>query len=448
MLDRRDFRLLWISQAFESLGDQFYLVALPWLVLKLTGDPLAMGLVLATASIPRVAFMLIAGALTDRFSSRQVMLASSVLRFTLVSLLAGLVLTGLIELWMLYGFAFLFALVDAFYYPALNSSVPRIVEEQQLPAGNALIQGAGQLSGFIAPLLAGTLIAYLDGTRWLGTRAVSDLLGVGLVFSLNALTLLVSALTMWRMPKPPLMKSDHSQNEVSNVWLSIQKGLAYVRNDPTLLAFFVITAAIAFFVNGPFSVAVPVLADSRFSEGAAAFGILMSAMGGGSLVGTIFAGVLPKPASRWFGFVLLTASGGLGVGLALLGIAESTSLAAGISFLMGIANGYVVIMFITWLQNRTPPALLGRMMSLLMFALVGLNPVSTAIAGVLIKLNIQLLLVGSGGILVAIVLVSFFNPSIRMMGFEHPSEVYVNDSEKPGSEIASYYEFSFAKEKK
>jgi len=143
------------------LGDQSYLVALPWPVLKLTGDPLAMSLVLAIASIPRTLFMLIGGALTDRFSSRQVMLGSFLLRLVIVSLLAGLVRTGFIELWMLYVFAFLFGLVDAFYYPALNSSVPQLVDQEQLQTGNAPIQGAGQVSLFASPFLAGALIALL-----------------------------------------------------------------------------------------------------------------------------------------------------------------------------------------------------------------------------------------------------------------------------------------------
>ncbi len=449
MLGLRDFRLLWISQAVGRLGDQFYLVALPWLVLKLTGDPLVMSLVLASASIPRALFMLVGGALTDRFSSRQVMLISYLLRLTIVGLLAGLVLTGSVALWMLYVFAFLFGLVDAFFYPALNSSVPQLVDQGQLQMGNALLQGAGQLSLFIGPILAGALIANLDGTRSIDTRMVSDLFGIGLVFTLNALTFLFSALTMWQMPIRSPKESDYSKSNDSNVWLSIRKGLVYVRNDATLLTFFVVTAAITFLINGPFSIGVPVLADTRFSEGAAAFGIIMSAMGGGSLVGTVFAGVLPKPAPKWFGIVLLVVSSGLGIGLALLGIVSSTSLAAIVSFLMGIANGYVVIQFITWLQNRTPPDLLGRMMSLLMFALVGLNPISATLAGMLIKLNTTLLFVGAGGALVVIVLISLFNPAIRNMGSEQGNVLLMKDSEKLNTDGGrSYSKFDFAKEKK
>lgn len=68
VLRHRDFRLLWLGQATSLIGDQFAMIAMPWLVLWLTDDPLALGTVLALAGIPRAAFMLIGGAIVDRFS--------------------------------------------------------------------------------------------------------------------------------------------------------------------------------------------------------------------------------------------------------------------------------------------------------------------------------------------------------------------------------------------
>jgi MFS family permease len=76
----RDFRVLWIGQRASFLGDQFYMIALPWLVLRLTGDALAVGTVLAEAGIPRALFTLLGGALTDRFSPRTLILAPDLLR--------------------------------------------------------------------------------------------------------------------------------------------------------------------------------------------------------------------------------------------------------------------------------------------------------------------------------------------------------------------------------
>src|SRR4051794_5837214 len=81
----RDFRLLWVGQSVSMLGDQFYLIALPWLVLQITGSPLALGTVLALASVPRALFMLIGGALVDRFSPRNVMFLSNLVRMILVA---------------------------------------------------------------------------------------------------------------------------------------------------------------------------------------------------------------------------------------------------------------------------------------------------------------------------------------------------------------------------
>jgi len=68
VLGIRNLRLLWIGEGISVLGSQFYIIAMPWLVLKLTDDPFKMGTVLALAGIPRAFFMLLGGALTDRFS--------------------------------------------------------------------------------------------------------------------------------------------------------------------------------------------------------------------------------------------------------------------------------------------------------------------------------------------------------------------------------------------
>src|SRR5258706_13293565 len=89
-----NFRLLWIGEGISLLGDQFYLIALPWLVLQLTGSALALGTVLALASIPRALFMLVGGAFVDRYSPRSVMAASNFARLVLVALMSALVLTN------------------------------------------------------------------------------------------------------------------------------------------------------------------------------------------------------------------------------------------------------------------------------------------------------------------------------------------------------------------
>src|SRR5690349_5110798 len=104
-LSVRNFRLLWIGEGISLLGDQFYMIALPWLVLQLTGNALALGTVLALEGVPRALFMLIGGALVDRFSPRTVMIFSNFARLVLVAVLSALVLTDNIGVGMIYFFA-------------------------------------------------------------------------------------------------------------------------------------------------------------------------------------------------------------------------------------------------------------------------------------------------------------------------------------------------------
>ena len=157
VLSIRDFRLLFAGISTSLLGDQFALIATPWLVLQLTGDPVALGTVLALEGIPRALFMLFGGAITDRLSPRVILIASDVVRFVLAALMTFVVVAGVVEMWMLYAFSLGFGLVAGFAVPAGNSIVPMVVEEKDLQAGNSIVMGAGQLVGFVGPVLAGIL---------------------------------------------------------------------------------------------------------------------------------------------------------------------------------------------------------------------------------------------------------------------------------------------------
>jgi MFS family permease len=416
VLRSRNFRLLWVGEGISVLGDQFYFIALPWLVLQLTGDPLATGTVLAVAGIPRALFMLVGGALTDRFSPRTLMLLSNLFRFVLTGMLAATVMIGSINLWMLYAFALLFGLADAFFYPAQSSIIPRMVQKDDLQAGNSIIQGTAQISIFVGPALAGLLIALFGQSQVAGTTEnAPDLQGIGLAFAFDALTFLASLATLALM-RMRTIAADTGTSEQQGVLSSIHEGLVNVWNDGVLRAVFVLIAAMNLFVMGPFSVGIPVLADTRWAEGAAAFGIIVSVYGAGSLLGTVVAGALPKPGPHQLGKVLMLLSVLTGICVALLGIAPTTILAAAVSFIIGVSDGYVIIMFMTWLQARTAPSMLGRMMSLVMFAVIGLSPVSTAVAGALIDLNVTVVFIVGGCIMALISFAAILSKSVREMG--------------------------------
>jgi MFS family permease len=408
LLHNRGFKLLWIGEGISLIGDQFYMIALPWLVLQLTGDALAMSTVLALAGIPRALFMLVGGAITDRFNPRLVMLVSNLLRLILVSLLAILVISGTIQVWMLYVFALVFGLMDAFFFPAQNAIVPSLVKEDHLQTANAIIQGTMQLSLFVGPVLAGTLISWLDTSS--SVQTAGNLQGIGFAFAIDALTFLASAVTLWQIR---VGEAEHKKEEEDGIFASIRAGLVYVWKDVSLRTFFFIIAMMNFLVTGPLTVGIPVLADTRLAEGAAAFGILMSAYGGGSLLGIVLAGALPKPPEKRLGILLGIVSSGIGFGVMGLGLITTTTAGAIVTLLTGAANGYVAITFITWLQKRTKAEMIGRIMSLLMFSAAGLGPISVMITGAVIRGNPVSVFLTAGGLMTLSVLLMILNPAIR-----------------------------------
>ena len=155
LLKQNNFHLLWLVGFVSVLGDQFSLIALPWLILQITGSALAMGTVLAIMGTPRAVFMLLGGAITDRFSPRTLMIVTSLVRMVLTALLATAILSDDIAMWMIYTFALLFGLADAFFYPANSAIVPQVVSKDDLQRGNAIIHGTAQASVFIVPIWEG-----------------------------------------------------------------------------------------------------------------------------------------------------------------------------------------------------------------------------------------------------------------------------------------------------
>ncbi|MBW1708785.1 MAG: MFS transporter [Deltaproteobacteria bacterium] len=424
----RNLRFLWLGQGFSVLGTQFYMIALPWLVLRLTGDPFKMGTVLALAGIPRALFMLVGGALTDRFSPRTLMLCSNFTRMVIVGLLTALVLTESVDLWMMYLLGLTFGLADAFYFPAQASIMPRIVKAEHLLAGNSIVQGTSQLSIAVGPALAGGLIAIFSGSPGEtaitggGAAQTADVTGLGLAFGINALGYLISIISLLMIKVSQPVETVNKNIEI-NFFSSITQGIMYLLKDKTLRLLVLVNGISHFCMEGPLFIGIPVLAYSRFPEGAAAFGIIMSAFGAGMLLGIILAGALPKLPPKSMGMILLIIISFSGLGLMIFGFVTSTLIAALVVLCMATAQGFVVIQYTSWIQARSPDILLGRIFSLIMFVSVGLIPISQALAGALIKFNTTGLFLGAGILMSVVVGLVAFRPEMRSMGLEPKKNV-------------------------
>jgi MFS family permease len=401
-LKTRDYRLLFSGQAISHIGDQFQLIALPWLVLTLTHDPLQLGLVLAVAGVPRAVLMLVGGAWADRHSPRKIMLISDALRFGVTALLATAILTGHAQMWMVYVLAAAFGIVGGFFMPAAEATLPRLLENDQLESGNTLMMGTNQLASFLGPVAAGVLIAAFGTASGAGSDQAASLVGIGAAFAFDALSFLASAACLAFMCRLPALNSNPDTHPLADV----AAGLRYAWKSERIRWMVLILALANLLIAGPMFVGVPVLAQTRLAGGAAALGIIFSAYGLGSLAGMLGAAGLPRLSDRLFGWLVFALMIGFSATMGLLAFVSATWIVAAIMVVAGLGNGYAAIVLITSLQRMTAEEYLGRVMSLIMLAMVGLMPISQAIAGAVIRISPEVLFVGSAaGFLIVAALV-------------------------------------------
>src|SRR5882724_1614793 len=201
------FRSLWIGASLSWFGDQFYLVTLPWLVLRLTRSGVVLGLILMMAAVPRSILMLMGGAVSDRISPRKVMIVTTLMRTVLVAVTGTLVWAHRLQLWHLYWLSIAFGIADAFVGPAAQSYLPSLVEPQQLTAANSVSQGTMQFITIVGPAPAGLIVKAL-GAAW--------------AFFIDAFSFLFVIAALWRLPDPPYIGQPQSRK---NIWADILKGI-------------------------------------------------------------------------------------------------------------------------------------------------------------------------------------------------------------------------------
>jgi MFS family permease len=412
----RDFRLVWFGESVSLLGDQFNVIALSWLVLGMTGSGFALGAILIAAAIPRGLFMLVGGVLSDRVSPRDLALASNVIRATLTTIVAALVLGAQIQLWQLALVGVLFGTVDAIFMPAINTLVPRLVPADRLAPANAVMQGTAQLVGTVGPAVAGFAVA---------------LIGVGAAFAIDALSFAVAAGALWLVrsgarpghPDDPVAveaagaasSAPASGDEAARSSLAgaLVAGAREVLGDPVMRSIVIVSTATNLAFTGPTVVGLPWLVLVHFGSSAFALGLLFAAFGAGSLGGVLVAGSTPRP--RRFGSIVLGLVLAMGLGLAAVGLAPTLPIVGVIALCVGAMNGYVGVVVIAWVQGRTDPAMLGRTMSFMMLGSVVAAPISLALAAIVVDTHAGAMFVAAGLLVVGAGIVAFASGLQRRM---------------------------------
>jgi MFS family permease len=408
LLRDRNFAWLMSGGVISALGDQFTMIALPWLVLQLTGDPLALGMMVALLGVPRAVLILFGGALVDRYSPKRVLMLTKHVNTVLLALLAALVLSGRATLPLVTSLAIVLSLASAFSIPAGTSMLPMAVARERLGSANALMMAVRQVTMLAGPLLAGLLFA-LAGD---GSTGLNDARGLGLAFAFDAFSFALSA---WTLAKVRPLPTEAPAKAREPVLRAVGAGLAALWSDTSLRTAFLYWGLCSCVTGGVMQVAMPLLASERL-HGAAALGLLMGAHGAGALGGMALSGMAGKRRLGNLGLTLLLVDGIAGLLLMPLGLITAVWQGMLLIAVMGVLGGYIQVAVFTWIQQQVAPNMLGRMMSIFMFVFMGLAPLAAAAAGWLASMvSLSALFVGAGLFLsVAALAAWLFTPMARL----------------------------------
>jgi MFS transporter, DHA3 family, macrolide efflux protein len=405
------FTALWTGQLVSALGDRIHQVALAFIVLETTGSAIAVGAVFLVATLPNLLFSPIAGGLVDRWDHREVMIVSDLLRAGLVLLIP---LAAVTNLALAYPLVFLVTTVSIFFRPAKGAILPRIVSGEDLVAANSALWVGETFADIFGYVVAGLFVAILGSQ-------------LPLAFWVDSVTYVASALLIASISVAPLAKvaadkADGVFGAFRRLGGEILEGWRFLRGETTLMAN-TLQATAGQFMMGIVLALTPLYAaellnvtgvpeDVRDRMTKEAYGYLEGAIGAGNLVGGFLIGLIGSRLA--LGKMVIVGYVGTGAMVALLALAGNVPVALAMMFGAGAANLAYVIPSQTLFQRRTPPELMGRVLSFRFSLVIGSTTLAMGVGGVLGEFFGASVVIGVFGLVtVAAGLAGLFVPAVR-----------------------------------
>lgn len=377
-----DFRVLWLGNVGTALGQWVQFAAQGFLVYHLTGSGFQVGAVGFVRGISAVVVSPFGGSITDRFSRRSVLMTMTAFSAIAASIVAVLVFTDAIHVWMLYPLAMGEGFGDAVNQPARQVMIYDVVGPEDLPNAVAVNSLGGSTTRIIGPALAGGLIGAF---------------GIWSAFLLQALAYIGSVYATSRIRT----KGAASGRRTVSVLESMADGLRYARTHSDVLLLIVMAGLPALLVY-PYVQYIPVFASDVLHVGSVRYGFLASAVGYGSIIGALIAANLTGLTKRgqilvWTTFVYMAL---------VTAFALSNNYALSFTFLVvaGIANSVYLMFNQVMVQLIVDDDYRGRVLSLYVMV-SGVTPFSALLMGALIdQFGAQATVAGFTGLATAIVL--------------------------------------------
>ncbi|HKH06417.1 MAG TPA: MFS transporter [Acidimicrobiales bacterium] len=377
-LHTRNFRLFFLGQLVSQAGTWMQSVAIIWVVLELTDNGLALGLVTAAQFLPLLLIGAWTGLVADRVDRYRLLVACQLAFTVLAVAFSALTLTGSQTVLSMYGLSLAFGLITAFDNPTRRVLVSEMVEPRDLP--NAVGLNSAMMTGsrIFGPALAGALIAG-PGAAWcFVANAVSYVAVIG-----------------------ALLRMDHSAfhlgPRVARAKGQVRSGLRYVWAHPTLRASVVLIAVVGLAAFN-FQVTLALLAEQTFAGAAGTYTLLFSVMSAGSMLGGL--AVARREAVDLP--VLAKAAAGLAVSMAALALAPTLWLAVAFALPVGFTSVYLISGSNAVVQLQADPRMRGRVLALFAMLFLGSTPIGGPIVGWVSDVTNPRVAVGVGAVATAL----------------------------------------------
>ncbi|OWU85932.1 hypothetical protein ATO6_03350 [Oceanicola sp. 22II-s10i] len=343
-LRHRNYRLFWFGNLVSMTGDWLDQVALNWLVISTTGDPVMLGLVNLGRGVPIMIFSIFGGVMADRFDRRKYLMSTQTATMLVSVLLAAVVWSGEVNIWIIAVLATCRGIVVAFNLPARHSVIFQLVPREDVASAVALNSVTINSAKVLGPLAAAGIIAVFD---------------IATCFAVNAASFTVVLLMLLFIKLPPKEVRDRRRNRV---WTDMREGFRYLRGDRTLMLLVFVGIVPTFFCQ-PYLNILAIFAKDVFAVGSTGLGIMVATAAFGSVCGGLVAAHVQRDGRR--GTVMLGFMGMFGAMLVAFSFAPTIWLAVPLVFLVGMMHIAYASSNSTMLQLTVEDEYRGRVLSTL-----------------------------------------------------------------------------------
>jgi MFS family permease len=360
-LSHRNYRLFFSGQTVSMTGTWMTRIATSWLVYRLTGSALLLGLVGFAGQLPSFALAPFAGVLVDRWDRHRLLVVTQVLAMLQSLALAVLTLAGIVKVWHVVALSVFQGLVNAFDMPARQAFVVEMIEKREdLPNAIALNSSMVNAARLLGPSIGGVIIAAV-GEGW-----------CFMIDGVSYVAVIASLLAMRLSPRAAKRKAE------ANVLEQFREGLIYVAGFPPIRNVLLLLALVSL-VGMPYTVLMPVFANEILRGGPNTLGLLMAAVGVGALSGAMF--LASRRTVLGLGKFIPLMAAAFGCGLVAFSFSRILWLSLALMVVTGL--GFMVQMAVsnTLLQTIVDEDKRGRVMSFYTMAFMGTAPFGSLLAG-------------------------------------------------------------------